>query len=287
MPAVGELDQPTLQERDARGRSSGKQGTERDSTHGRYVRSSERAGSHRRVALDATLRAAVVSRSSRGLQPADREPTIKIKPDDLRFKQLRQKSGILFVFAVDASGSMALGRLAQAKGALIGLLQTAYVRRDSVALISFRGESAEVLLPPTRSVAAARRLVDALPAGGGTPVAAGLLSALELARTAQRRSRQQVLLVILTDGRANVGLRAGKDRGAIAAELSHIASELLSEGITSVVLDTAPKFVSRGEACELAEILRARYVYLPRPNADKVQQAIDSVGKALRENVSR
>lgn len=272
------------QKRAARRYGSGKRGAEQDHSHGRYVRSADRPGPGGRVAIDATLRAAAPRQSLRRLRQPDRDVGIKISPDDLRFKRLQRKPGILFVFAVDASGSMALGRLAQAKGALVRLLQTAYVHRDSVALISFRGDSAEVLLPPTRSIAVARRLVDAMPAGGGTPVAAGLISALDLARTARRRTAQKVVLLILTDGRANVGIRSRNNRKDISDELRQLGAALSSEGVVSVVLDTAPSFVG-GEARELAQILRAQYVYLPRPDAEKIQQAVDSVGKTLRADV--
>jgi magnesium chelatase subunit D len=129
---------------------------------------------------------------------------VQVTGDDIRLKRFKQKAGRLIIFVVDASGSMAANRMNQAKGALIRLLREAYLHRDKVALISFRGDGAEVLLPPSRSVELAKRALDRLPAGGGTPLAAGLLTALDLAKRERRNGLRHTMLVLLTDGRANV-----------------------------------------------------------------------------------
>jgi magnesium chelatase subunit D len=205
---------------------------------------------------------------------------VKIEPKDLRFKEFKHRSGILFIFAVDASGSMAFNRMAQAKGALTRLLQQAYLHRDKVALVSFRGASSEVLLAPTRSVELAKRLVDALPAGGGTPLSAGLVKAIELARLARLRGTSQAMLVLFTDGRANVGLGDGHAAGTkatIGEELGQLGALLGSEEISSVVVDTKSRFVSSGEGEALARMLGARYLYLPRSDAAAVYDAITSI----------
>ncbi|HLF83324.1 MAG TPA: magnesium chelatase ATPase subunit D [Blastocatellia bacterium] len=268
------------------------------STRGRYIRSAINRTRDSRIAIDATLRAAAPFQSFRrvrselnrkqssdgeALKEAAKTPQtrrVKIEPSDLRFKEFKHRSGILFIFAVDASGSMALNRMAQAKGALTRLLQQAYVHRDKVALISFRGERADVLLAPTRSVELAKRLVDALPAGGGTPLSAGVAKAIELARISRLRGTSQTMLVLFTDGRANVGLGDGHARGTrstIGEELEQLGALLGSEEISSVVVDTKSRFVSSGEGEALARMLGARYFYLPRSDAESVFDAISSI----------
>jgi magnesium chelatase subunit D len=185
----------------------------------------------------------------------------------------------LFILAVDSSGSMAFNRMAQAKGALTRLLQQAYLQRDQVSLISFRGANAEVLLAPTRSVELARRLLDALPAGGGTPLSAGVIKAIELARFARLRGTTQAMLVLFTDGRANVPLQSTQralGATAIEDELSRLGALLEAEAITPVVVDTKSRFVSNGEGKSLARTLKARYVYLPRSDAALAHKAIVS-----------
>jgi magnesium chelatase subunit D len=212
---------------------------------------------------------------------------VKIDPGDLRFKEFKHRSGILFIFAVDASGSMALNRMAQAKGALTRLLQQAYLHRDKVALISFRGERSDVLLAPTRSVELAKRLVDALPAGGGTPLSAGVVKAIELARFARLRGTSRAMLVLFTDGRANVGLgegRTSRTASTIQEELRRLGAMLGSEEISTVVVDTKSRFVSSGEGDALARMLGARYLYLPRADAGAVYDAIASITGRPREN---
>ena len=156
------------------------------------------------------------------------------------------------------------------------LLQHAYLHRDSVALVAFRGRSAELLLPPTRSVQLARRSVDALPAGGGTPVAAGLLCALQVARRARLKHAENVMIVLLSDGRANVGLRAnGEQTGAaIAEELRRLGAAIRKERITMTVVDTRQKFLSAGEARRLSDTLGARYIYLPQADSYKICDAV-------------
>lgn len=268
------------------------------STRGRYIRSAINRTRDSRIAIDATLRAAAPFQSFRrvrselnrkqssdgeALKEAAKTPQnrrVKIEPSDLRFKEFKHRSGILFIFAVDASGSMALNRMAQAKGALTRLLQQAYVHRDKVALISFRGERSDVLLAPTRSVELAKRLVDALPAGGGTPLSAGVVKAIELSRISRLRGTSQTMLVLFTDGRANVALGDGHARGTrstIGEELEQLGALLGSEEISSVVVDTKSRFVSSGEGEALARMLGGRYFYLPRDDAESVFDAISSI----------
>ena len=273
------------------GARSGKRALTADSSRGRYTGVARSRSSGARVAVDATLRAAaphqVARRGKRqagssgvgrvsGVDVVVRESRVKIKPDDLRFKRFKRRSGALFIFAVDASGSMTVNRMAQAKGAITRLLGEAYLHRDKVALISFRGSQADVLLAPTRSVELARRLVDAMPTGGATPIAAGLLKAIDLARIARLRKLSQANIVLFTDGRANVELREGerKRSSTVHDELRDFGRRLRLEGIGSLVVDTKSRFVSSGEGYALAKLLGARYLYLPRSDSQAVYEAL-------------
>jgi magnesium chelatase subunit D len=279
IPAIdGALHHDVLMTKSLTTRSSGrgKRLKPAKSARGRYVRSSIRRAGDVRVAIDATLRAAAPFQLKRRARVPGRAG-VRIEPGDLRFKEFKHRSGVLFIFAVDASGSMAVNRMAQAKGALTRLLQQAYLHRDKVALISFRGTSSEVLLAPTRSIELAKRLVDALPAGGGTPISAGVMKAIELARLARIQGMPQAMLVLFTDGRANVSLRDALSPGD---ELEHLGRLLQSERITSVVIDTKSKFVSSAEAQSVAQMLGARYLRLPRVDAESVY---DMVTRATAE----
>jgi magnesium chelatase subunit D len=229
---------------------------------GRCVRAVGARPHASRIAVAATLRAAAVSKAQ--------QPPIRITAGDLRFKQFKQIRGMLIIFAVDASGSMAVNRIHQAKGAIIRLLGKAYLHRDEVALVAFRGTRAEVLLPPTRSVELARRALEALPVGGGTPLAAGLAAALDLARNARLVAREK-LLVLVTDGRANAG---SGSREAVWPEIEQVCAALQSELVNSVVIDTTNPVISSGEAGRVAELLGGRLVCLPRPDADAVCEAV-------------
>lgn len=237
---------------------------------GRHIRSIPGDPRRGRIDVSATLRAAAPFQPLRRTQTgasAERD-RVQLRGDDLRIRQYRSKAGALFLFAVDASGSMALHRMRQAKGAVHALLQQAYVHRDRVALLAFRGQSAELLLPPSQSVELARRALDLLPTGGGTPLAAALLAAIEVAQQARARGIMQTVLVLLTDGRANVGLRAGRE--GVAEELQTIGRAVVAAGIQTIVVDTQRTYLSRGEARKLAEWLAGEYVYLPNAQGEQI-----------------
>ena len=138
-------------------------------------------------------------------------PRILIRKDDFRITRFKQRSETTTIFVVDASGSAALHRLAEAKGAVELLLADCYIRRDQVALIAFRGDAAELLLPPTRSLARAKRSLAGLPGGGGTPLAAGLDAAFALADLIRRKG-QTPTVILLTDGRANIARDGAQGR---------------------------------------------------------------------------
>ncbi len=244
---------------------------------GRHLRSLPGDPTRGRIDASATLRAAAPwqpLRAARSMGYLPKAGSFYFDVEDLRIKQFRSKAGALFCFVVDASGSMTLHRMRQAKGAVHALLQKAYVHRDRVALIAFRGERAELLMPPTQSVELARRALDLLPTGGGTPLASALLLADDVARQARRRGIQQTVLVLLTDGRANVPARSGV---AVRDELAQIGRYLAASPMRIMVVDTQRRYLSRGEAIQLAEILGGEYAYLPGADGARIAELAGSV----------
>ncbi len=228
-----------------------------------------RAGDPRRgerLHLIETLRAAAPWQRLR--QRTDR---IQIRRDDFRVRRLTQRAQTTTIFLVDASGSQALNRLAEAKGAVELLLAESYVRRDQVALISFRGKTAETLLPPTRSLVRAKRCLAGLPGGGGTPLATGLDAGLALADGVRRRGGTPTL-VLLTDGRGNVARNGLGGRPRAEAEAADAARAIRAAKIDAVLIDSAlrPHPASRALAADMA----ARYVALPYADAGSVSRAV-------------
>lgn len=224
-----------------------------------------------RLSLIDTLRAAAPWQALR--RRSDPSPdaariAVRVRREDFRVTRFKQRSETTTVFAVDASGSSALHRLAEAKGAVELLLADCYVRRDSVSLIAFRGRSAQVLLPPTRSLVRARRSLAGLAGGGGTPLATAIDATLALAESTRRHGRTPVA-VLLTDGCANVALdgTGGRERAGLDALQS--ARLLRASGIRTLVLDTSPH--PQAQARRLAEEMGA--VYLPLPYADAAQMS--------------
>jgi magnesium chelatase subunit D len=242
---------------------------------GRYAGASPSKLDSGRVAIDATLRAAAGLRAARkALSPSGVsgvEPeALRFESGALRFKRFHSRAGALFIFLVDTSGSMAANRIAQAKGALAQLLRRSYVNRDRVSLVVFREGGSELLLAPCASAARARALLDALPVGGATPLASGLVRALEITRRASAESKRQVHLVIFTDGRANVPL-AGKSsvegaarRERIRGEILALGTSLRNAGVSSLVIDTQNRFTAGGEGEFLSGALGGRYLRLPQ-----------------------
>jgi magnesium chelatase subunit D len=233
-------------------------------TRGRHVRSVPGDPGTARLDPLATLRAAAPWQGIRERTPGG---PIRFRSEDLRVKQYRSKAGALFIIAVDASGSMALHRMRQAKGAVHALLQKAYVKRDRVALLAFRGPGAEVLMPPSQSVELARRALDVLPTGGGTPLTDALLKADVIAAQARARGIHQSVLLLLTDGRGNVPVKAGSEA---RAELEQVARGFVDSPLRIVVVDTQKSYLSRGEARALAGWLGAGYAYLPGASGEAI-----------------
>jgi magnesium chelatase subunit D len=227
------------------------------------------------VDLVATLRAAAPWQTIRRRH----EPgagRVRVHASDVRLRRYEDRSDRLVIFTVDASGSLAMTRLNEAKGAVELLLAEAYARRDHVALIAFRGAGAELLLPPTRSLVQTKRRLAALPGGGGTPLAAGLQTAGLLAHQAQGRGLSP-RLAILTDGRANVTLEGAGGRAEATEDASRMARLLRAQGVPALVIDTAAR---RGDAGRtLSDSLGAAYLALPRADARRLSGAIaDALG---------
>jgi magnesium chelatase subunit D len=185
----------------------------------------------------------------------------------LRYKLLKHKRGTLFVFAIDASGSMAANRIARAKSTILKLLKKSYLNRDSVAIVSFHGTTANVDLMPSRSILRARRVLDSLRMGGSTPLSAGLASTIELLKLVGDRYGENVVL-LFTDGRSNVPLRRNGvnvrvlRQLKIEMELRELMLELKQSRAHVVVVDTQKEFESSQETRRLASILQAQFVKL-------------------------
>lgn len=241
--------------------SRGLSRTTHEARRGRYTRAVVNRPPEAKVALDATLRA-LATRS----KTTDQSPKTSLA--DLRYKKFKRKQGTLFILAIDTSGSMALNRIEQAKGALVWLLNKSYIRRDRVALVAFRGAQAEELLPPSQSMSRARRVLDELLMGGATPLASALACSLKVAQRAALQHTERVMLLLFTDGRANVALREQSStnpaakQAALIAELEQLGAALRDARISTVVIDTRHRFTSGGEGRALALRLGARYLYL-------------------------
>ncbi len=231
-------------------------------------------GGGRRLSLIDTLRAAAPWQALRGGGIGSGGGHIAIRRDDLRIRRFEMRAEALTIFAVDASGSSALARLAEAKGAVELLLGEAYVKRTQVALIAFRGISAELLLPPTRSLVRARRALAELPGGGGTPLAAGLRAAHDLAEAARARGRTP-FVVVLTDGRANIAADGRAVRAVATADAATAAKAIGAAGIAGAFLDISARPGPEGAA--LAVAMRARYLPLPRADAATMHAAVRAV----------
>ncbi|WP_103337653.1 putative cobaltochelatase [Amycolatopsis sp. CA-126428] len=213
--------------------------------------------------LVATVKAAAPHQKARGRTGAG----LELRPEDLRFALREGREGNLVLFCVDASGSMgAKARMREVKSAVLSLLLDAYQRRDKVGLVTFRGDAAELALPPTISVDAAASRLEGLPTGGRTPLAEGLLEAARVLRVEEIRDpRRRPLLVVVTDGRAT----SGPD----AVARAQAAAGLLA-GVTTVVMDCESGKMRLGLAADLAAHLGAEHVPLADVAAESLADAV-------------
>ena len=287
-------------------RSTGRRArTVSGSATGRYFAAETPTGPVTDLAFDATLRAAAPRQAQRRAAiPADESapallPALLLEPWDLRQKVRETKTGSLIIFVVDASGSMgAQRRMAAVKGAVLSLLLDAYQRRDRVALISFRGSGAQVMLPPTGSVDLAQVCLQEMPTGGRTPLGQGLLKALELVEAETMKDRDVLpLIVLLSDGRANVGLsNLGPSNHGVSHEnpddrreqtglasnggfsdlrdVQAVASLVQAQQVPSVVIDTESGFIRLGLARPIAEAMGGRYLQLEDLQADSLAKVV-------------
>ena len=232
---------------------------------GRYVRSTS-VRRNNDLAFDATLRAAAPYQRQR----PDNGLAVRIKEPDIREKVRQKKTSNLLLFVVDASGSMGTRLMTETKGAILALLMEAYQKRDKVGLVAFKGTDADVLLPPTNSIEIAKKLLEELPTGGKTPLGQGLVVAYQLI-TAQLRQDPSLLplMVVITDGRANVGLCRdryydGPQFGEIYREIYRVCDLFLGETrLRSIVIDAEEKRLgSFGRSKKLSEALNAKYYVL-------------------------
>mmetsp|Transcript_50437 Transcript_50437/g.163205 ORF Transcript_50437/g.163205 Transcript_50437/m.163205 type:complete len:874 (-) Transcript_50437:66-2687(-) len=271
---------------------------------GRYVKAMLPKGGdakNGRIALDATLRNAVVFQKMRReeaeLKNLPRK-NVYVEKSDIWVKKMARKAGALVIFVVDASGSMALNRMQNAKGAVLRLLENAYQNRDQVALIPCRGMRADILVQPTSSVAKASGSMQVLPCGGGTPLAHALSQAISIGNKAIASSDVgQVCIVAITDGRANVPLSVSENMGDMIdetgkmkkvskedlnEEVMAMADRLRSMGFKFLLIDTENKYVSSGAAAKLAERAAGRYYYLPRADDQAIAGIASSAIAEMR-----
>jgi magnesium chelatase subunit D len=291
----------------------GKSGVILSRDRGRYLRPvTPKEGQPIRVAIDATLREAAKNQvwrraeaKAKGLDPT----RTYLEPSDVRSKLMARKAGSLLIFAVDASGSMALNRMNAAKGAACGLLTEAYQSRDKISLIPFQGDVAEVLLPPTRSISLAKSRLDTMPCGGGSPLAHAMTQAVRTGLNAMSSGDVgKCIIVLISDGRANVPLaistgeqlpdsgldEEGNKKKLTDAEKKEMRQNLKDEVLQIagqirempqfklLVIDTENKFVSTGMAKEIAETAGGRYHYIPKASADAMKQVTSEAVASLK-----
>lgn len=254
----------------------GRAGAEKESwTRGRQVAARRgKPDGVRRLHVLETLRAAAPWQRARARASALSDVPVRsliVERDDFRIRRYVERAGTSVIFVVDASGSAAAQRLGEAKGAVEALLAESYARRDRVSLIAFRGTTAEVLLPPTRALARARKLLASLPGGGGTPLATAIDASIT-AGVSARRAGTLPVVVFLTDGRGNVARDGKGGRAESMRDALDAAAQFRMTNLAAVLIDTSPR--PEPMARKIAEAMGARYVPLPVVNARAIAGAV-------------
>jgi magnesium chelatase subunit D len=226
-----------------------------------------------RLSVIETLRAAAPWQGLRRKAQSARK--ISIKAEDFRIKKFKEQATTVAIFAVDASGSSAVNRLAEAKGAIQLLLAQCYVRRDQVALIAFRGRAADCLLPPTNALARAKRALAGLPGGGPTPLSHGINAARAMA-DAEKRKGHKPLLVLLTDGGANIGRDGNPGRAAAGADAMAAGKSCGAQKLSALIIDTSPR--PNAFVAKLAAQMGGRYAPLPYADPASLTRLIRAEG---------
>lgn len=285
---------------------SGGRGLVFSEDRGRYIKAQIPRGKVKRLAVDATMRAAAPYQKPRRQRALDNPSprtegrAVFIEEGDVRTKRMARKAGSLIIFVVDASGSMALNRMQAAKGAALSLLTEAYQSRDQICLIPFQGDRADVLVPPTRSITLTKKRLETMACGGGSPLAHALSTAARTGMNAQKSGDVgKVVVVCIGDGRANVpldvslgtyeenhnGEAPGKpDRAALKEELLATARQLGSiQGFSLLMLDTENKFISTGLAKEIADAAMGKYFKLPKTNEGAINELIQGATASMKD----
>lgn len=246
--------------------------TRSDTNKGRYIKYRQPKGKVKDVAFDATVRHAAPFQNHRkkgGL-------LIKIHKEDIREKVREDRVGNLILFLVDASGSMGLNRrMSVAKGAIFSLLQDAYQKRDTVGMMTFRGEEASIALNPTRSVDLAYKRLQEIETGGRTPLSLGLKKSVEFIKSKRAKNRNIVpIVIVISDGRGNVSL----SNQSYMDELKEISEDAAKEKIEFIVVDSETGFLKLGLAKTMAEKLDAMYLSLEELREGELVEAIKQIG---------
>ena len=262
---------------------------------GRFVKAIFPRGGQSRLAVGATLRAAAPHQKYRrkhaiGTRNADRP--VLVEKDDFRIKKMSRKAGTLVIFVVDASGSMALNRMNAAKGASVELLSEAYKSRDQISLVSFHDEKAEVLVPPTKSMALTKKRLESMPCGGGSPLAHALMLSAQVGLNTMKVKQAvgRVVIVCITDGRANIPLELSESGTWNASQdplskegmpsRSFLKDEVLAcankigalSDIDFVCIDTEDQFISTGIAKEMATAALGKYFHIDSADVTAVSR---------------
>jgi magnesium chelatase subunit D len=230
-----------------------------------------RPGGHARLHVLATLRAAA---PKQGLRNGARTGRVAIRSEDFHVHRYQQHSASCLILALDASGSAALQRLAEAKGAVELLLQQSYARRDSVCIVAFKGAQAQLLLPMTRSLVRAKRAMTGLPGGGGTPLALALKMACEQATQLQRLGVTPIL-VVLSDGRANVNLQGLGGRAQAQADALQWAGQWRKTGHRALWIDTSLQ--PDAQVQNLAHTMGSSYLPMPQVQSQRMALAMENL----------